>query len=143
MKVKILLILILVSFFLLTGYIKESKYKIFIVYEGSNEFWDVRFIYRANPEEWYDEEGRYHYCVNDKDELWLRYKGEEEEVEIEYLIFPVGGGSGYSLKRNKWTVIRKTTDRYFSEYDKPVIEIKWDGREYEIKLEVKESRHEK
>jgi len=139
MKFKFLLslILILVSLFLLAGCVKENKYKIFIVYEGSNEFWDVRFIYRANPEEWYDEEGRYHYRVNDKDELWLRYKGEEEEVEVEYLIFPVWA-KGYFLKRNKWTVIRETTHRYFSEYDKPVIEIKWDGRECEIELEAKE-----
>ena len=137
MKFKFLLILILVSLLLLTGCVKENRYKIYIVYEGSNEFWDVKFIYRANPEEWYDEEGRYHYRVNDKDELWLRYKGEEEEVKVEYLIFPVGGGTDY-LERNKWTVIPKASDRYFSKYDKPVIEIKWDGRRCEIELEAKE-----
>jgi len=139
MKVKFLLILILVSLFLLTGCVKEKRYKIYIVYEGSNEFWDVKFIYRANPEEWYDEEGRYHYRVNDKDELWLRYKGEEKEVEIEYFIFPVGGGAGHFIERNKWTVIRKTTHTYFSKYDKPVIKIKWDERECEIELEAKET----
>ena len=137
MKAKVLLILILVSLFLLTGCVKEKRYKIYIVYEGSNEFWDVRFIYRANPEEWYDEEGRYHYRVNDKDELWLRYKGEEKEVKVEYLIFPVGGGTDY-LERNKWTVIPEASHTYFSEYDKPVIEIKWDGRRCEIELEAKE-----
>ena len=141
MKFKFLLslILILVSLLLLTGCVKEKRYKIYIVYEGSNEFWDVKFIYRANPEERYDEEGRYHYCVNDKDELWLRYKGEEKEVEIEYFIFPVGGGAGYFIERNKWTVIRKTTHTYFSEYDKPIIKIKWDERECEIELEAKET----
>ena len=139
MKFKFLLslILILVSLLLLTGCVKENKYKIYIVYEGSNEFWDVKFIYRANPEEWHDEEGRYHYRVNDKDELWLRYKGEEKEVKVEYLIFPVGGGTDY-LERNKWTVIPEASHTYFSEYDKPVIKIKWDERECEIELEVKE-----